>query len=416
MRIAHPSPGEAIRRKSVCNISAGSTKKIMTEENTTIDIEEIKKLASKKDTKHPEGEKVSEEDLSVMGTLVRQISGLPELGDLVEGPVISIEKSSVYVDLAPFGTGIIYGREFLAARDLIKKINIGDTVAAKVVEKENKDGYVELSLQEARQALVWGEAEEAIKNKVILEVTPKEANKGGLIVEWQGVVGFLPASQLKPEHYPRIEDGDKNRILEELKKLVGKPLSVSIITAEPKEGKLIFSEKDLVQKERREIAEKYSVGDEVNGEVTGMVEFGVFVKIEEGLEGLVHISEIDWGLVEDPKKIFKVGDKVKAKIIEVKDGKISLSLKALKENPWTEAEKKFKKGDVVEGVVIKFNQYGALVSIEEGVSGLAHVSEFGTTEKLKEKLELGKTYAFQITLFEPKEQKMTLSFLDKDNN
>jgi len=387
----------------------------MTEENTTIDVEEIKKLAlDSKDAESTESKKAGEEDLSIMGALVRQISGLPELGDLVEGPVISIEKSSVYVDLAPFGTGIIYGREFLAARDLIKKINIGDTVAAKVVEKENGDGYVELSLQEARQALVWGEAEEAIKNKTILEVTPKEANKGGLIIEWQGVIGFLPASQLKPEHYPRIEDGDKNRILEELKKLVGKPLSVSVIAAEPKEGKLIFSEKDLVQKERREIVEKYSVGDEVDGEVTGMVEFGVFVKIEEGLEGLVHISEIDWGLVEDPKKIFKVGDKVKAKIIEVKDGKISLSLKALKENPWTEAEKKFKKGDIVEGVVIKFNQYGALVSIEEGVSGLAHVSEFGTVEKLKEKLELGKTYAFQITLFEPKEQKMTLSFLDKD--
>ena len=377
----------------------------MTEENTTVDVEEIKKLAS---------DRANEENLSLMGSLVKQISDIPEVGDLVEGPVVSIEKSSVYVDLGPFGTGIIYGREFLAARDIIKKINIGDTVTAKVVEKENEEGYVEISLQEAREALVWSEAEDAIKNKKILEITPKEANKGGLIVEWQGIIGFLPASQLKPEHYPRIEDGDKNRILEELKKLVGKPLSVSIIAAEPKEGKLIFSEKDLAQKERREIVEKYSIGDEVDGEVTGMVEFGIFVKIEDSLEGLVHISEIDWGLVEDPKKIFKVGDKVRAKIIEVKDGKISLSLKALKENPWTDAEKKFKKGDIVEGVVIKFNQYGALVSIEEGVSGLAHVSEFGTVEKLKEKLELGKKYAFQITLFEPKEQKMTLSFLDKD--
>jgi len=378
----------------------------MTKEITTIDVEEIKKMASND---------ANEENPSLMGSLVKQISDIPEVGDLVEGPVISIEKSSVYVDLGPFGTGIIYGREFLAARDLIKKINIGDTVTAKVVEKENEEGYVEISLQEAREALVWSEAEDAINNKKIIEITPKEANKGGLIVEWQGIIGFLPASQLKPEHYPRIEDGDKNRILEELKKLVGKPLSVSVISAEPKEGKLIFSEKDLAQKERREIVEKYSVGDEVDGEVTGMVEFGVFVKIEDSLEGLVHISEIDWGLVEDPKKIFKVGDKVKAKIIEVKDGKISLFLKALKENPWKNAEKKFKKGDIVEGVVIKFNQYGALVSIEEGVSGLAHVSEFGTVEKLKEKLELGKKYAFQITLFEPKEQKMTLSFLDKDS-
>ncbi len=384
----------------------------MTEtKNTTIDMEEIKKIASEKSDAE---QKEDEEALTVMGKLVRQISGIPELDDLVEGPVISIEKSSIYVDLGPFGTGIIYGREFLAARDLVKKINLGDSITAKVVEKENEDGYVELSLQEARNALVWGEAAEAINNKTILELAPKEANKGGLIVEWQGIQGFLPASQLKPEHYPRIDDGDKNRILEELKKLIGQPLSLSVISADPKEGKLIFSEKDSTQKERQEIVEKYNTGDEIEGEVTGMVEFGVFIKIEEGLEGLVHISEIDWGLVEDPKKIFKVGDKINAKIIEVKDGKISLSIKALKENPWTEAEKKFKKGDIVEGVVIKFNQYGALVSIEEGVSGLVHVSEFISTEELKEKLELGKTYAFQITLFEPKEQKMTLTFLDKD--
>jgi len=389
----------------------------MTEENTTTELatEEAADTASQKTTKKDAtNDAVDEENLGVMGTLMKQISGVPEVGDLVEGPVISVEKSSVYVDLGPFGTGIIYGREFLAARDLVKKINLGDSVTAKVVEKENEDGYVELSLQEARQALVWSEAGEAIKDKTILELTPKEANKGGLIIEWQGIAGFLPASQLKPELYPRIDDGDKNRILEELKKLVGQPLSLSVISADPKEGKLIFSEKDLAQKERREIVEKYVVGDEIEGEVTGMVEFGVFVKIEEGLEGLVHISEIEWGLVEDPKKVFKVGDKVRAKIIEVKDGKISLSVKALKENPWTGAEKKFKKGDIVDGVVIKFNQYGALVSIEEGVSGLVHISEFGSSEKLKEKLELGKTYAFQITLFEPKEQKMTLSFLDKD--
>jgi len=351
---------------------------------------------------------------SVMETLIKKISKVPEVDELVEGPVISMGKSSVYIDLKPFGTGIIYGREFLAARDVTKKINIGDVVTAKVVEKGNEDGYVELSLQEARMALVWNEAEEIIKNKTSLELLPKEANKGGLIIEWQGIVGFLPASQLKPENYPRVEDGDKGKILEELKKLIGKPISVSIISAEPKEGKLIFSEKDSAEKERAEIVEKYSVGDEVEGEITGMVEFGVFIKIEEGLEGLVHISEIDWGLVEDPKKRFKVGDKVRAKIIEVKDGKISLSIKILKENPWKEAAKKYKKGDIVEGVVIKFNQYGALISIEEGVSGLVHISEFESADKLKEKLELGKTYPFQITLFEPREQKMTLSFMDKD--
>ncbi len=383
----------------------------MTDENTTIDVEEIKKLATEENKNSEEAEAKP----GTMGAFLKDITGIPEVDDLEEGPVIGIEKSSVYIDLGPFGTGIIYGREFIAARDIIKKTNIGDVITAKVIEKENEDGYVELSLQEARKALVWGEAEEVIKEKTPLELTAKEANKGGLIIEWQGIAGFLPVSQLKPEHYPRVEDGDKNKILEELKKFVNKPITVSIISADPKEGKLIFSEKDFSQKERGKIVEKYTVGDSVEGEVTGMVEFGVFVKIEEGLEGLVHISEIDWSLVEDPRKIFKVGDKVNAKIIEIKDGKISLSLKALKVNPWEEAASKYKKGDIVNGVVIKFNQYGALISIEEGVSGLVHVSEFGSTEKLKEKLDLGNTYPFQITLFEPKEQKMTLSFLEKEN-
>jgi len=349
----------------------------------------------------------------VLKSIVDRSAARPGVDSLVEGPVILIEKSSVFVDLSPFGTGIIYGREFINAKDIIKKISLGDIIKAKVVEKENENGYVELSLKEARQALIWSEADLAIREKRVIDVLVKDANKGGLIMEWQGIQGFLPASQLKSEHYPRIDDGDKDKILKELKKLVGERLSVSIISASPKEGKLIFSEKDLDQKDRGEIIEKYSLGDEVEGTVTGIVDFGVFLKIEEGLEGLVHISEIDWGLVEDPRALFKVGDKVRAKVIEIKDGKISLSIKALKENPWKEAENKYKKGDTVKGVVIKFNKHGALVSIEEGVAGLVHVSEFGSDEKIRAALELGKTYDFQITFFEPKEQRMTLTYGEK---
>jgi small subunit ribosomal protein S1 len=181
----------------------------------------------------------------------------------------------------------------------------------------------------------------------------------------------------------------------------------------PKEGKLIFSEKGNTKEDKKEMVTKYNVGDELDCEVTGVVDFGIFLKVENGLEGLVHISEIDWSLVDDPRTLYKLGDKVRAKIIEVKDGKISLSIKALKENPWSEAKNKYKKDDVVSGVVIKFNKHGALASIEEGVAGLVHVSEFGGEEKLREKLELGKTYNFKINIFDPKEQKMVLSFLEK---
>lgn len=335
----------------------------------------------------------------------------PEVGDIVDGSVIGIDRSSVFIDLSPFGTGIIYGKEFLQASDVLRKVNIGDNIAAKVVDRTtNKDGYIELSLKEARQALIWSEADIAIANKSILDVLVKEANKGGLILEWKGIQGFLPASQLKAGHYPRVTDGDKDKILSELKKLVGTKLSVSIITADPKDGKLIFSEKDPEKKEKEKIVDKYTVGDEVEGEITGIVDFGIFIKIEEGLEGLVHISEIEWGLVDDPRSLFKIGDKTRVKIIEIKDGKISLSIKALKENPWKGATGKYKKGDDVTGVVIKYNKHGALASIEEGVAGLVHVSEFENEEELRKTLELGKVYPFKITVFDPKEQKMTLSF------
>ena len=336
------------------------------------------------------------------------------LDDLVEGIVMSIEGASVYVDIQPFGTGIIFGREFMIARDMIKNLNVGDTIKGKVVERENRDGYIELSLKEARQAVLWTEAEKIMRDKSILELTIKDANKGGLIIEWQGINGFLPASQLKPEHYPRVEDGNKDEITKELKKIVGNTLFVTIIGTYPKEGKLIFSEKGQELGMRKEAITRYTVGDVLDCEVTGVVDFGLFLKVEEGLEGLVHISELDWGLVEDPRKFFTLGQKVKAKIIGTSDEKISLSIKALKENPWVLASSKYKKDDIVSGVVIKFNKHGALIAVEEGVSGLIHVSEFENEIALKKALQLGKSYDFKINVFESKEQKMTLVLASKE--
>lgn len=352
------------------------------------------------------------EENPVLKSIMNRSGDKPKIESLVEGPVILVEKSSVFVDLSPFGTGIIYGREFINAKDIIKKIALGDIVKAKVVEAENEDGYIELSLKEAKQALTWSEAEKAIKAKTVLNLEIKDANKGGLILEWQGIQGFLPASQLKAEHYPRVLDSDKDKILKELKKLVGQHIGVMIISTLPKEGKLIFSEKDNNPEEKKEILSKYNVGDSLDCTIAGIVDFGVFLKLEDGLEGLVHISELDWGLVEDPRNMFKVGEHIKAKVIEIKDGKISLSVKALKENPWKEFEGKLKKGDIIKGVIIKYNKHGALVSIKEGVAGLVHNSTFESESKLREKLELGKNYNFQITLFEPKDQKMTLVYLE----
>jgi ribosomal protein S1 len=352
-------------------------------------------------------------DNPMMDKLLADSQTPPGKGDTVEGPVIAIGSGKIYIDLKPFGTGIIYGREYLSARDVLRKVALGDTVSAKIVGTHNKEGYTELSLKEARQAMIWGDAEKAIAAGTSFELPIKDANKGGLIIAWQGIQGFLPASQLKSEHYPRVANGEKQLILDELKKLIGTTLSVSIITADPREGKLIFSERGSSKDNRETLMDRYSVGDVVEGTVTGIVDFGIFVKIEEGLEGLVHISEIDWGLVEDPRQFAKVGDAVKVKVIDIKDGKISLSLKQLMEDPWVSAGAKFKKGDEVSAVIIKYNKYGALASIEEGVAGLVHVSEFESEAALREALGLGKTYNFSISLFEPKEHRMTLSFAKK---
>lgn len=348
--------------------------------------------------------------------------------DIVDGTVVAITPTAVYVDLGPIGTGIIYGSEYINTRDLIKKINIGDAITSKIILRENKDGYVDLSLREAKHALIWSEAEALLKEKKIISIVVKEANKGGLIMEWNGINGFLPSSQLKGDNYPKVTDGSKDQILSELKKLIGKRIPVSIIAAIPKEGKLIFSEstentggeeskrtkKDDDKKDAKaitKIVSKYNIGDQLEGVVTGVVDFGIFVKIDNEIEGLIHKSEIDWGLVENTKDYAKVGDTIKVEVIEIKDDKISLSMKKLKDNPWMAAAKKYKKGDSVDGVIIRFNKHGALVSIEEGVAGLLHISDFESEEKMKQELSLGKIYKFEISLFDGGEEKMTLKLM-----
>ncbi len=361
----------------------------------------------KEDSKAVEGEEVKVE--GPLDTLMVGAPKRPMDGDMVEGPVVAIGRARVFVDLHPFGTGIIYGREYLQARETLKNVHIGDIVAAKIVMTENQDGYTELSLKEARQALMWSDAESAVQKKTVFELPITDANKGGLIITWNGIQGFLPASQLTGEHYPRVPDGDKDKIFVELKKLIGQKLEVTIITASPKEQKLIFAEKGAgTSSERSTLVDKYHVGDTMEGIITGATDFGVFVKLEDGLEGLVHISEMDWALVENPKTRYKVNERVQVKVIEIKDGKVSLSIKALKEDPWKIAAENYKKDQRVEAVVIKHNKHGALASIEEGVAGLVHVSEFGGETELRAKLELGKVYPFTITFFEPKERRMTL--------
>jgi len=343
-------------------------------------------------------------------------------GDVVEGSVIGKEGAKLYVDLGAFGTGLVYGREFYEAQDLIKPMKPGDAVSGKVVDPENTDGYVELSLKEAGADLAWEEILEKKKSGEIFGIKITDANKGGLVANLSGISAFMPVSQLLANHYPRVEGGDKSKIFQELSKFIGETFSVKVIDVDKRENKLIISEKAAQNDDMKKILEHTKVGDVVEGEVSGIVAFGAFVKFSpdveaEGIkeiEGLVHISELDWQLINNPSDVVEVGDKVKAKVISVDGGKISLSIKALKKDPWTDIEDKYKVGSFVKGTVTKINPFGAFVKLDSSIHGLCHISEFGSDAKMKEVLEEGKEYDFTIQSITKADHRMALGFGKKE--
>ncbi len=341
----------------------------------------------------------------------------PRAGEIVEGKIIGFGRSTAYLDLGALGAGIIYGREFLESKNTLKNLKIGDKLFAKIVDLKNDDGYTELSLAAADRELGWERLGHQKELAETIKVRILNANKGGLLVETEGVQGFLPVSQLSPEHYPRVEGADKNKILTELQKLIGQELEVKIITLDPRKEIFILSEKATEIEKLKEILKKYKTDEVVEGEITGVVDFGAFLRFgQENLEGLIHISELDWQLIEDPSEIVKVGEKVKAKIIEITpDGRVFLSLKALKKDPWEKIEEKHKKGDKIKGKVTKFNPFGAFVEIAPKIQGLVHISEFGTKAKMEESLKIGEKYNFQILQIEPKEHRLTLKMVSSLN-
>ena len=338
----------------------------------------------------------------------------PRVGEIIEGKVIAKERGALFLDLGVIGAGIIYGKEFYEAKDSLKNLKIGDNVFAKIVDLENEEGYLELSISQAGKELTWGELRQKREEGEMIRIKISGANKGGLLAEISGISGFLPVSQLSPVNYPKIEGGETAKILKELQKFVGKELDVQIFDLDPKTNKLILSEKLKETKKIKESLKNYKVGDVIDSEIIGIVDFGAFIKFgKENLEGLIHISELDWTIIEDPSRIVKIGQIVKAKIINISDDKVFLSLKALKQDPWKDIEEKYKKGDIIKGKVTKLNPFGAFVQVTPKIQGLCHISEFNSQKKMEEKIKIGKKYNFQILQIKPEEHRMTLALVDE---
>jgi len=332
-------------------------------------------------------------------------------GDVLEGTVLSVGKNEVYLDIEGVGLGVVRGRELYDESVRLGQMKPGDKVFASVVEAENKDGNIELSFRAAGQERVWSTLTDRLKSREVIKTKILEANKGGLMVEVNGVVGFLPVSQLSTEHYPRVEEGDKNKILEILRSYVGKTFDVQVITADAQEEKLIVSEKAVGEGHMREKMAKLHINDVVTGEVSGIVDFGIFLKFGEGLEGLVHISELAWTRIDHPKDLYKVGQKVEAQIISIERDRISLSIKRLQPDPWLESIKKYQVGQVVKGKITKVMPFGAFVELDPDIYGLVHSVEL-SSEEVKDPSELvkpGDEKEFKIISIEPQEHRLGLS-------
>jgi small subunit ribosomal protein S1 len=336
---------------------------------------------------------------------------LPEPGSIVDGKVVSIYKNKILVDINGVAIGIITGREAKDSEDTIKTVKIGDLISAYVIEGEDDEGYVILSLRKANQEKTWRKFTEAYEKQEVVTVKANEANKGGLLLEINGIKGFIPVSQLAPMHYPRVNDADANMILQRLQELVGLKFLVKIINIDKENGKLILSEKAAMEEQRRLSLGKLKIGQVVKGTISGIVKFGIFVAFD-GLEGLVHISEIAWGHVKNPGDYGKLGEKIDVMVIGVDGDKISLSLKRLMPDPWLEAAKMFAIGSVVEAEVNRLTPFGAFVKLSDEINGLIHITEIPGGENLKdpgEALKIGQKIKAKVIAVEPEEHRVGLS-------
>ena len=331
-------------------------------------------------------------------------------GEMVTGHVLSVRKHEVLIDLGAHGVGFVPRREVGFGRQLA----VGDEVAASVVDAELENGYSLLSLRKAAKDRGWEEVQAKMDSGEIIEVTPHDANRGGLLVEYEGVRGFLPVSQLSAEHYPRVGRADKDEILSRLNALVGQTIRVRILDCDRKANKLIFSEKEAIKDGLAERFEKLKVGDTVTGVVTGVVDFGAFVNVD-GIEGLIHISEISWERVNNTSDYVKVGQSVEAKIISIDKERLSLSMKQLTKDPWLDEVDKFKKGDKVEGTVTRITPFGAFVQISPAVEALVHVSEIGGGNDVdpEKVFTLNARKEFVILDIDKEGRKVSLTLTDK---
>ncbi|MCI1944169.1 bifunctional 4-hydroxy-3-methylbut-2-enyl diphosphate reductase/30S ribosomal protein S1 [Clostridium luticellarii] len=335
------------------------------------------------------------------------------LGEKIKGTVISVNPNEVFLNIGYKSDGILPKSEITRNEedDLEQLIHEGDELEVKVIRRQNEDGYVVLSKLELERENAYRELRENNGKSTVLQVTVKEAVNGGLVANYKGARVFIPASHVELYH------------VDDLSQYINKELDVNIIEfKEEKRGtRIVASRREILRTEREKMEEKtwniLQKDTVVEGEVRRLTDFGAFVDVQ-GVDGLLHVSELSWGRVGKPSDVLKIGDKIKVYILDVdkEKKKLSLSIKKLMEDPWNNVDIKYPVGSVVLGKVVRFANFGAFVELEPGVDALVHISQIShkRIDKPDDVLEIGQEIKAKILEVNKDNQKIALSIKEVD--
>lgn len=333
----------------------------------------------------------------------------PKEGEVVSWVVVKVEKKNVLVNVNNQFTWLVISKEIWNTVD-VNTLNSWDKVDVMVLWDSVERGLLILSLKRANQIKSLTNLSRFFNSEEIITVKPTEANKGWLLVDIDGLKWFIPVSQLTPLNYPRVEWADPAKILEHLEWLVWKDFKVKVINVDEDGKKIIFSEKAAISENREKALWTLKVWDIVEWTVSWILTYWLFITFD-WLEWLVHVSEIDWGHVNNPSKFAKVGQKIKVKVIGLDSDKISLSIKRLQENPWDVLAKKYKTGDVVKAAISRISQFWAFMELDGWIQWLIHLSEIShwVVKDIREFVKVWEEVEAKIINFEPKEKRIGLS-------
>lgn len=374
-----------------------------------------KEKSSKKSTKKSTKAKTSSRkaEPQSMAELLKETNyKIPtfHLGDYVEGKLVSITPKEVLVDIGGKAHAVVGHKELEYNMDLFEDLKVGDKVQGRVISEENNEGRVVISLTKFAYDHRWGQLEEAYEKQDTIEILVRDIVNGGVLVDFRSIRGYVPPSHIDPS------------LRDEPQRLRGRTIEVKILELGREQNRFVVSQKLVTRKAeiktRQEALKKIKIGDVLDAEIEGVVPFGLFVGIDTGkkvegepvkLEGLVHISEIAWEKVEDPGEFFAEGDKIKVKVLEKdeQEVKLNLSAKQTTKDPWIDIDKKYKKGDMVKGLVTRETAYGVFVELEKGIEGLAHISNIPAGQEP----EIGAKITAQIESVDLEERRIALSII-----